>query len=141
MNRKEIADTLKAAMPYYAPFCFEFPDKDLGIYSYRMCDTLAYMVKDSLLEKEKANNAILAIKKRLWPDSSIMEYLIRTGKLHRENKFASTDYDKKALQFWAYHIARITEAPLSILGRLRLALYSQNLNLWDAEDILSILEI
>ena len=140
MNQKEIADTLKAAMPYYAPFYFAFPERSMDIYSYVMRDTLNYMVEDGLLNEEKVANAKLEIKKWLQPYSTLPEYLIRTGKLPRGTEFTSTNYYKKALQFWAYHIAIITEVPLSILGRLQLALDNQNLDLWDAKDILSILE-
>ncbi|TFZ81684.1 hypothetical protein [Candidatus Macondimonas diazotrophica] len=141
MNPETMAEILRQAMPYYAPFHFEFPNKGVNIYSYRMCDTLAYMAKDGLLEEEKAKEAKLEINKRLWPYSSLLEYLTETGKLRKDIEFASTNYDKKALQFWAYYIASITEAPFSIIQRLLLALHNQNLNLWNAEDILLVLEI
>ena len=134
MKPKTMAKILKQAMPYYEPFCQLFPDKVGDSYSdsYFMCETLLFMADRNMLSEKKAQEALFIIDCLISPYPSLFAYL--------KYNFGIDFHAQKALQFWAYHIARWTKEPKSTIKSLGLALYNNStVHSWEAKELLPLL--
>ena len=140
MKPKTMAKILKQAMPHYGPFCQLFPDKSEDSYSYLMCETLLFMADHNTLSEKKAQGAIFIVECLISPTAALYEYLKHMGCLYSKSDFGSNLHAHKALQFWAYHIARWTKASKPTIQSLGLALYNNStLHRWNAEELLPLL--